>query len=134
VPVRGSAGVSRSARARCFVLAADNVIAVVAAADGNFALIVFGLGMSMPMIVAGATIIMAVLNRFPAVAWAGAAMLGWIAGDVIATDAAVVQYASALGSAVHEHVRLTCSIVDMLGTLLAAALFRAKQAREVVSQ
>jgi YjbE family integral membrane protein len=77
------------------VMSLDNVIAVVAAADGNFALIVFGLGMSIPVILAGATIIMAVLNYVPAIAWAGAAMLGWIAGGVIATDAAVVQYASA---------------------------------------
>jgi YjbE family integral membrane protein len=115
------------------VMSLDNVIAVVAAADGNFALIVFGLGMSIPVIVAGATIIMAVLNYAPAIAWVGAALLGWIAGDVIATDAAVVQYASALGSAAHEHIRLTCSIVGVLGTLLAAALLRARQAREVVS-
>jgi YjbE family integral membrane protein len=115
------------------VMSLDNVIAVVAAADGNFALIVFGLGMSIPVIVAGATIIMAVLNYVPAIAWVGAALLGWIAGDVIATDAAVVQHASALGSAAHEHIRLTCSIVGVLGTLLAAALLRARQAREVVS-
>jgi YjbE family integral membrane protein len=116
------------------VMSLDNVIAVVAAADGNFALIVFGLGMSIPVIIAGATIIMVLLNRFPAIAWAGAAMLGWIAGDVIATDAAVVEHASSLGSAVHEHIRFTCSVVGMLGTLLAAALLRARQAREVVSE
>jgi YjbE family integral membrane protein len=116
------------------VMSLDNVIAVVAAADGNFALIVFGLGMSIPVIIAGATIIMAVLNCVPAIAWAGAALLGWIAGDVIATDSAVVEYASTLGSAVHEHIRFTCSIVGALGTLLAAALLRAKQAREVVSE
>jgi YjbE family integral membrane protein len=116
------------------VMSLDNVIAVVAAADGNFALIVFGLAISIPMIVAGATLIMAVLNYVPAIAWAGAAMLGWIAGDVIATDAAVVGYASALGSAVHDHIRFTCSILGVLGTLLAAALLRAKQAREVVSE
>jgi YjbE family integral membrane protein len=116
------------------VMSLDNVIAVVAAADGNFALIVFGLGMSIPVIVAGATIIMAVLNCVPAIAWAGAAMLGWIAGDVIATDAAVVEYAAALGTAVHEHIRFACSIVGVLGTLLAAALQRARQAREVASE
>jgi YjbE family integral membrane protein len=116
------------------VMSLDNVIAVVAAADGNFALIVFGLGMSIPLIVAGATVIMAVLNYVPAIAWAGAALLGWIAGDVIATDAAVVQYASTFDSAVHDHIRVTCSIVGLLGTLLAAALLRARQAREVVGE
>jgi YjbE family integral membrane protein len=116
------------------VMSLDNVIAVVAAADGNFSLIVFGLGMSIPLIVAGATVIMAVLAYVPAIAWAGAALLGWIAGDVIATDAAVVQYASTFAPAVHEHIRLTCSIVGVLGTLLAAALLRARQAREVVGE
>jgi YjbE family integral membrane protein len=116
------------------VMSLDNVIAVVAAADGNFALIVFGLGMSIPVIVAGATVIIAVLNYVPAIAWAGAALLGWIAGDVIATDAAVVQYASTFDSAVHDHIRLTCSIVGVLATLLAAALLRARQARGVVGE
>jgi YjbE family integral membrane protein len=116
------------------VMSLDNVIAVVAAADGNIALIVFGLGMSIPVIVAGATVIMAVLTYVPAIAWAGAALLGWIAGDVIATDAAVVQYASTFDSAMHEHIRLTCSVVGLVGTLLAAALLRARQAREVVSE
>src|ERR1700722_15656724 len=109
------------------VMSLDNVIAVVAAADGNFALIVFGLGMSIPVIIA-------VLNYVPAIAWAGAALLGWIAGDVIATDAAVVQYASTFDSAVHDHIRLTCSIVGVLATLLAAALLRARQARGVVGE
>jgi YjbE family integral membrane protein len=116
------------------VMSLDNVIAVVAAVDGNFALIVFGLAMSIPLIVAGATIIMAVLNYVPAIAWAGAALLGWIAGDVVATDAAVVEYASTLGSAVHEHIRFACSIAGVLGTLLAAALLRARQARAVMSE
>jgi YjbE family integral membrane protein len=116
------------------VMSLDNVIAVVAAADGNFALIVFGLAVSIPMIVAGATIIMAALNYVPAIAWAGAAMLGWIAGDVIATDTVVVEHASSLGFAVHEHIRFTCSIVGVLGTLLAAALLRSRQAREVASE
>jgi YjbE family integral membrane protein len=116
------------------VMSLDNVIAVVAAADGNFALIVFGLGMSIPVIVAGATVIIAVLNYVPAIAWAGAALLGWIAGDVIATDAAVVQYASAFDAAVHDHIRLTCSIVGVLATLLAAALLKARQARAVVGE
>jgi YjbE family integral membrane protein len=116
------------------VMSLDNVISVVAIADGNFALIAFGLGMSIPVIVAGATIIMAVLSYVPAIAWAGAAMLGWIAGDVIATDAAVVAYASTHASAAHEDIRLACSIVAVLVTLLAAALLRARQGRDVVSE
>ncbi len=90
------------------VMSLDNVIAVVAAADGNFSLLVFGLGISVPAIVAGATIIMGMLNYFPIIAWAGAALLGWIGGDVIATDPVIVEYAALLNPDAHEHIKLTC--------------------------
>jgi YjbE family integral membrane protein len=71
------------------VMSLDNVIAVAAAANGSAALLVLGLAISVPLIVAGAALIMALLNRLPVLVWAGAALLGWIAGDVIATDPAV---------------------------------------------
>lgn len=71
------------------VMSLDNVIAVAAAANGSVPLLVLGLAISVPLIVAGAALIMALLNRLPLLVWAGAALLGWIAGDVIATDPAV---------------------------------------------
>jgi YjbE family integral membrane protein len=71
------------------VMSLDNVIAVAAAAQGSVSLLVLGLAISIPLIVAGAALIMALLSRLPILVWAGAALLGWIAGDVIATDPAV---------------------------------------------
>jgi YjbE family integral membrane protein len=71
------------------VMSLDNVIAVAAAANGSVPLLILGLAISVPLIVAGAALIMALLNRLPILVWAGAALLGWIAGDVIATDPAV---------------------------------------------
>jgi YjbE family integral membrane protein len=71
------------------VMSLDNVIAVAAAANGSVALLALGLAISVPLIVAGAALIMALLNRLPILVWAGAALLGWIAGDVIATDPAI---------------------------------------------
>ena len=71
------------------VMSLDNVIAVAAAANGSIPLLILGLASSIPLIVAGAALIMALLNYLPALVWAGAALLGWIAGDVIATDPAV---------------------------------------------
>ena len=68
------------------VMSLDNVIAVAAAANGSVPLLVLGLAISIPLIVAGAALIMALLNKLPILVWAGAALLGWIAGDVIATD------------------------------------------------
>ena len=70
------------------VMSLDNVIAVAAAANGKISLLVLGLAISIPMIIAGAALIMMVLDRFPILIWLGAALLGWIAGGVIASDPA----------------------------------------------
>jgi YjbE family integral membrane protein len=71
------------------VMSLDNVIAVAAAAGGSVPLLVIGLAISVPLIVAGAALIMALLTRLPALVWAGAGLLGWIAGEVMATDPVV---------------------------------------------
>jgi YjbE family integral membrane protein len=71
------------------VMSLDNVIAVAAAANGQLSLLILGLAISIPMIIAGAALIMLVLDRFPILVWLGATLLGWIAGDVIASDPAV---------------------------------------------
>jgi YjbE family integral membrane protein len=71
------------------VMSLDNVIAVAAAANGQLPLLILGLAISIPMIIAGAALIMMVLDRFPLLVWFGATLLGWIAGDVIATDPAI---------------------------------------------
>ena len=72
------------------VMSLDNVIAIAAAAQGNVALLVIGLAISIPLIVAGAALVMALLDRFPILVWAGAALLGWIVGEVIVTDPVIL--------------------------------------------
>ena len=71
------------------VMSLDNVIAVAAAAGGSLPLLIFGLASSIPLIIAGAALIMALISMLPILIWAGSALLGWIAGDVIATDPAI---------------------------------------------
>ena len=71
------------------VMSLDNVIAVAAAAHGQLPLLILGLAISIPMIIAGAALIMMILDRMPILVWLGAALLGWIGGDVIATDPAI---------------------------------------------
>jgi YjbE family integral membrane protein len=85
------------------VMSLDNVIAVAAAANGSVPLLILGLAISVPLIVAGAALIMTLLNRLPILVWAGAALLGWIAGAVMATDRVVhpkllAVFASPLGA------------------------------------
>jgi YjbE family integral membrane protein len=68
------------------VMSLDNVIAIAMAARGSIELLVFGLVVSIPLIMAGAAIVMNLTERFPIIVWAGAALLGWIAGEIIAKD------------------------------------------------
>jgi YjbE family integral membrane protein len=68
------------------VMSLDNAIAIAAAAKGDFTLIVIGLIISIPIIIVGATLISKVLDRFPWLGLVGAALIGWIAGEVMAGD------------------------------------------------
>ena len=71
------------------VMSLDNVIGVAAAADGNVPLLVMGLVISVPLIVFGSTIILKLMNRFPIIITIGAALLGWVAGEMAVSDPAI---------------------------------------------
>ena len=68
------------------VMSLDNVIAVAAAAKGNTVLLVAGLIISVPLVVYGATLLMKLIERFPPIVVLGAALIGYIAGEVAVTD------------------------------------------------
>jgi YjbE family integral membrane protein len=78
------------------VMSLDNVVAIAAAAKGSFLLIVFGLVLSIPLIVFGAGLVTIVIDRFPALVWAGAALLGWVAGELAASDPTVAPLSAAV--------------------------------------
>jgi YjbE family integral membrane protein len=71
------------------IMSLDNVLAVAAAAQGSVALIIFGLALSIPLVIAGAAFVGLALRRFPILVWIGAGILGWVAGDLIAADPAL---------------------------------------------
>jgi len=102
------------------VMSLDNIIAIAAVAQGNVALLAIGLAVCIPIIVAGAALIAALLDRFPILVWAGAALLGWLAGAVIPTDPALSGYVkTALGESLAERAELAAS---GLGAILVVAL------------
>ena len=133
------------------VMSLDNVIAVAAAANGSVPLLILGLAISIPLIVAGAALIMALLNRLPILVWAGAALLGWIAGDVIATDPAVHPKLQALfvgppaSSSTHAGVArdraalckrqrrrdLVCAVLGVIIVLIAGSIWRRRRLQQV---
>jgi hypothetical protein len=93
------------------VMSLDNVIAIAAAAETAVAgvdpaaqastkatLIIFGLASSIPLIVAGSALLMALLRRFRILIWAGGALLGWVAGDIMVTDPAIAGWTGAATS------------------------------------
>jgi YjbE family integral membrane protein len=107
------------------IMSLDNVIAIAAAAGGNMALMVIGLAISIPLIVAGAALIMALLDKFPILVWAGAALLGWIVGEVIATDPVVVNFVTTkYGAGVAHQVEIASAIVGAALVLLIGGLWR----------
>ncbi|MBK5959959.1 hypothetical protein CCR97_17370 [Rhodoplanes elegans] len=113
------------------VMSLDNVIAIAAAAGGSLLLLVFGLAVSVPLIIAGAALIMGLLDRFPILIWAGAALLGWITGEVLATDPAVEPLLVArFGTEGAHQVELAAAAVCAVLVLVVGGLWRrSKQAR-----
>jgi len=107
------------------IMSLDNVIAIAAVAQGSLALLILGLGISIPLIVAGAALIMALLDRLPILVWAGAALLGWIAGEVIATDPVVKGYIdSSLGAGLADKATIAASIAGAVFVVVVGGIWR----------
>lgn len=77
------------------VMSLDNVIAVAAAAQGNVILLVLGLAISIPLVIFGSTLMIKLMERFPFIVVLGAALIGWVGGETIASDAILHDYAVA---------------------------------------
>ena len=107
------------------VMSLDNVIAIAAVANGSLLLLTIGLAASIPIILAGATIIMLVVDRLPVLVWAGSGLLGWVAGQVIATDPAVLRFITArYGEALAHQVEFSAAISGILLTIALGGLWR----------
>ncbi|MGB3288320.1 MAG: TerC family protein [Burkholderiaceae bacterium] len=79
-----------------FVMSLDNVIAIAGAAQGanpdhQIGLVIFGLVISVPIIIWGSTLVLKLIDRYPGVVTFGAALLGWIAGGMLVTDVVIVE-------------------------------------------
>jgi YjbE family integral membrane protein len=106
------------------IMSVDNVIAIAAAARGDFLLLVIGIAVSVPMIMAGAAMIIALIDRFPILIWAGAALLGWVAGDTIATDPAVIHFIAAFGDDFSQRAELAAGGAATLLAIGIGGLWR----------
>jgi YjbE family integral membrane protein len=114
------------------IMSFDNVVAIAAAAQGNFLLLVIGLAASIPLLVVGAALIAALLDRFPVLVWAGAALLGWIAGQTIVTDTALsARLADLLGATLARQLEFAGSVSGAFLAIAAGGLWQRLHALNV---
>jgi YjbE family integral membrane protein len=105
------------------VMSLDNVLAVAAAAKGDVPLLVIGLALSIPLIIFGSTLLLKVMERFPFIITAGAALLGFLAGEMFLTDPA---FEARVGELPHWQV----NVGGVIGAALVVALGMLMQRRQ----
>ncbi|MCC6776361.1 MAG: YjbE family putative metal transport protein [Hyphomicrobiales bacterium] len=129
------------------VMSLDNVIAIAASADIAAArvdaahaaaikttLIIFGLATSVPLIIAGSAILMALLDRYRVLVWAGGALLGWVAGDIMATDPAVVGWlGEATAHGLHHWAGRIGALIVVANGLVLVRRHRALQPDDIMA-
>jgi predicted tellurium resistance membrane protein TerC len=108
----------------------DNVLAVAAAAKGDTALLVIGLAVSIPLIIFGSTLLLRVMERFPIIITLGAALLGFLAGEMMFTDPAVTER---FGELPHDVVNAAGAVGAVLVVGIGLWLQRRARARAAES-
>jgi len=107
------------------VMSLDNVIAVAAAANSapessRTLLLVLGLGLSIPLIIFGSTLLLKLMQKFPFIITVGAALLGFVAGEMAVTDIAIHDWFESHMHGLDYAVSITCAVgVVVIGTMLA---------------
>jgi YjbE family integral membrane protein len=112
------------------VMSLDNVVGIAAAAKGDMVLLAVGLVISIPLIVYGSTLILTLLDRFPVIVAAGGALLGYIAGDTVATDPAIVDWVRAEAPWLHYGAPVGGALL-VVAAGVAIARFRRRTLRRV---
>ncbi len=113
------------------VMSFDNILAMVEIADSDLLLLAIGLAISIPLVVAGAALVTALLERLPILIWAGAALLGWVAGQTIAGDATILSLVARMsGGQWLERLDLAAGLAGAALVLAAGVLWRHRRGRE----
>ena len=118
--INGMGAAIRTILVADLVMSLDNVLAVAAAAKGDMPLLILGLLISIPLIIFGATLLAKVMERFPIIITVGAALLGFLAGEMLVTDPAVTARFGAASHALEWTAGfIGATIVVALGTYFA---------------
>lgn len=101
----------------------DNVLAVAGASKGSFGLLLFGLGLSIPLVVFTSSMLSRLMDRYPVVVYLGSAVLGWVGGGMIVTDRLIVGLWPATGLEIRA-VEVLCATLVVLTPLARRKLRR----------
>ena len=104
------------------VMSIDNVLGIAAAARGNLLLLIFGLVVSVPLVIGGAQLIMRLVGRFPILIVAGGGLLGFVAGGLIVDDSAIVDW-------IHAHAAWLTWAAPVIGIVLVVGSAKWLEAR-----
>ena len=110
------------------VMSIDNVLGVAAAAKGSLFLLVFGLVVSVPIVIGGSQIIMKLIERFPLLVVAGGGLLGYVAAEMMITDPIVIDWVKAQG----EWIQWAAPIAGILSVIGIAQWLKTRNRRIVV--
>lgn len=104
------------------VMSLDNVVAVAAAAMGDTTLLVAGLAISIPLVIFGSTLLLKVIERYPLIVWVGAALLGFIAGELLVGDPALQDTVERIDATLGVTQHSFAMMVGVAGALLVLTL------------
>ncbi len=110
------------------VMSLDNVLGVAAVAKGDLALLILGLLISMPLIIYGSTLIMKLMGKFPVVITLGAALLGYVAGEMAVSDPVVASWIETNMPILHS----LAAIMGAVLVVLTGKFFAHRKRRAVV--
>lgn len=104
-----------------FVMSLDNVMGVAAVAHGNIVLLVFGLLVSIPLVALSSQLVLKLIDRFPFIIYAGGGLLGYVAGEMLVSDANMASVLEQMPHLIHGLLPASCAVlVVVLGIWLAA--------------
>ena len=104
------------------VMSVDNVIGVAAAAKGSTLLLVLGLAISIPLVIFGSTLLLKLIDKFPVIIWLGAALLGFVAGEIAVDDPAIREWVRAWAAGHAITVKALSVICGILGAIFVLGL------------
>ena len=102
-----------------FVMSLDNSVAIAAAANGDISLVIFGLLLSVPIIIWGSSLILTIIDRYPIIIYLGSALIGWIGGDMIQSDIFITSNLN-----ISSHFEILVPILFMAFVIIYSLLYK----------